>query len=466
MRSLRLPEGAQIYRVGGSVRDELLGRKPKDADYVAFGIELGDLRYAVQRADARTSKLQLRDRRVVGVRAQRRGLGLVEIVLPRKEVSTGPGHRDFEIIVDPSLPMEDDARRRDFSFNALYRNILTGEVLDPTRTGLYDLQHKLIRTTDPFSFRDDPLRTLRALRFVSTLGYDLTADSFEQMRTHAQFVTGLTDKGVSGTVLEELSKLLMGDEPEKALKLAVETGVLHVLLPEMAPLFGFEQRSRYHDFTADKHTFKAIHAAALVGAPLRVRLALLLHDIGKPATLWEDAAGHKHYYAHPKNGCRSHEAVGAQMAREILTRLNAPKDLRRDVVTLIEHHMLKLDGTIRNSDVGRMRVALGDSLFRDLIMHRACDISGKNRINEEQFLHLQQLEALRDHFEKLEIPISTNDLEIDGFDLKQMGVEGPAIGRVLRMILDEVVCQPKEPMLERYWQLNRAETLARKGSNG
>ena len=139
----------EAYRVGGSVRDEILGRQPKDADYVIRNTDLDTLRDRVAETGGKPSKLQLRDGRQIGVRANVKGLGLVEIALPRTEVSTGPGRHDFEIVVDPALSLREDANRRDFTINALYRDIGTGDVLDPLQTGVDAVKQRVLITTHP-----------------------------------------------------------------------------------------------------------------------------------------------------------------------------------------------------------------------------------------------------------------------------------------------------------------------------
>lgn len=468
MASLGLRE---VYRVGGAVRDELLNRRCKDADYVVRGVTLSAVAFALELPDihVKVTPLKLRNGRQVGWRAAGKGLGLIEIALPRTEISTGPGRRDFEIVVDPSLPLTEDAKRRDFTFNALYKRIPDGEIVDPTNTGLYDLQHRLVRTTHPDSFRDDPLRILRALRFVSTLGYDLSAATEAQMREHADAVTGLTDKGVSGTALDELCKILMGADVAKAMRLAAETGVLQVLLPELAPMIGFEQRSRYHDMTTDQHTFKALEVAAHVDAPLRVRMALLFHDSGKPEAAWCDEDGRYHYYKpaddHPAVGgrpelFRDHEDIGADLWLKAAARLNAPRDLRRDVETLIRHHMVAVTGRLKATKVRRGRVKYGDALLRDLFMHRMCDVAAKNaKVNHAHLARVADMERLRAEAEAAGVPKSPKDLEINGNDLKELGARGETIGRVLRSVLDEAVCDPDGAKLTREWQLQRAKAL-------
>ena len=474
--------GLEAYRVGGSVRDEILDRKVKDCDYVIRGASLSEIYRRLRAKDGVVDKyavtsLKLRDGRQAGWRVSGRGLGLVEIVLPRTEVSTGPGHRDFEIVLDPALSLNEDAIRRDFTFNALYYGPLCGDdaadVWDPL-DGREDLMRRRVQVTHPDSFRDDPLRILRALRFVSTLDYELGRETQALMVAHADAVTGLTAAGVSGTVLDEFSKLLMGQCPAKALRLARDTGVLAVALPELAPMLGYEQNSRYHDMTTDEHTFKALETAAHVDAPLRVRWALLFHDSGKPATAWIGKDGRSHFYEPsdkvwqaacdanarvPVEKPVDHEVEGARIWRCAASRLNAGKSLRDEVGILIRNHMVGCN-KVNPVKVRRERVRLGDSLLRDLYLMRMCDLSGKGKANAKHLDVVVQLERERVKAEAAGVPSTVGDLLIDGNDLKAAGVEGRAIGDALRAVLDEVVCQPDGVRLEREWQLTRAGRLA------
>jgi tRNA nucleotidyltransferase (CCA-adding enzyme) len=315
-----------------------------------------------------------------------KGYGLIEIMLPRTEVSTGPSHRDFKIVLDPNLTLEQDAQRRDFTWNALYKrvrwqdgpsstvvkaqpdgtNFVLRDITDPTGRGLYDLQHKLIQTTHQDSFRDDPLRILRALRFVSTLGYDLSLRSCSEMHMHAEAAHGLSSvykdraptitlkckccggkphtktEAASGTVLDEMSKLLMGDNVAKALRIMRDTGVLAVVFPELAPMLGHQPESKYHDLPTCEHTFVALDAAAKANAPLVVRWALLVHDAGKPESEWIGPDGRKHFYASADSGTEDHEVISERLWRQICKRLNVPKALREGVALIVRNHMVKL----------------------------------------------------------------------------------------------------------------------------
>lgn len=460
--------GVEAYRVGGSVRDELLGRTPKDADYMVRGVSLFDLEALLHdthgslTTNLKLSPLRLRQGGQFGWRAAARGLGCIEIALPRTDLPTGPG-REMQVTVDPELGLADDARRRDFTFNALYKPLMDGYaddfVADPCGRGLYDLSHRLIETTYPESFRDDPLRTLRALRFVSR-GFDLTETTTRQMTRYASEVGGLTARGhTSGTVLDELSKILMGDRPDLALRIARDTGVLAVAIPELAPMLRFEQGSRYHDLTTDEHTFVALATAAHVGAPLRVRMALLFHDVGKPESQWFDARNLAHYYA--KDGTEDHEVVGARIWRTFAKRVNASRELRDDVAKLIREHMVSVEGSKSKAPkVRRDRVRFGDDMLRDLYLHRMCDLSAKGgtMVNLDHIKHIGTLEAERQAAQDAGVPAGRKDLQITGKDIK---ADSRDIGRVLSAVLDEVVVDPSPHKLTREWQLTAAERLAR-----
>src|SRR5207253_8034785 len=204
---------------------------------------------------------------------------------PRKAVSPGPGRRDFEIVADPSLSVEDDMRRRDFTVNAIARRLDTGDLVDPLR-GQADLEARRLRTVSPQSFREDPLRLVRALRFVSQLGFEPDAELLAQMREEAPAVRLVSGERIGGGLaadgMGELSKLLLGAEPARALRLARDTNVLVELLPEFGAAIGFDQESRYHDLAVDEHTFAVVQAAADSGFSLAVRLAALFHDLGQP----------------------------------------------------------------------------------------------------------------------------------------------------------------------------------------
>lgn len=460
------------WLVGGAIRSSKLGLRAKDADYVIRGAKREDIRRRVRRTGADTTDLKLRDGRIVGVRAAKKGLGLIEICMPRTERKVAPKFSEagntrhaFEIVVDPSVTLEQDAVRRDFTVNALYRHVGTREVVDPTGRGLADLEGRVLRTTHESSFRDDPLRTLRALRFLAVLpDFSLSDDTLHQMMLHSDAVTGLTGKGVSGTALEELEKMLMGENVAKALRVGRDTGVIQTLLPELHPMMGFGQDSKYHTLTVDEHTFTALDWAARANLSLRVRLALLFHDSGKPESSWRGDDGYLHFYEHKDHpGSEDHAIVGARKARAALKRLNAPNDLRRDVPLLIERHMVPLSGKVKPAKVRKWRCELGDELLTDLFKHRLADCAGKDMLDYDDVQALARMEQIHNDAIKRNIPKSPKDLKdrglISGHDLLEMGVKGgPDMASILNQLLHEVVAQPDRA--DREWLLGRAKRLA------
>jgi tRNA nucleotidyltransferase (CCA-adding enzyme) len=372
----------------------------------------------------------------------------IEFAPPRKEVSTGPGRHDFEIVADASLSVEDDMRRRDFTVNAMARRLATGELVDPLH-GKKDLERHVLRTVSPTSFAEDPLRLVRALRFVSQLDFDPDDSTLRQMHDEAASVKLVSGERIGGGLaadgLGELSKLLLGTHPAKALRLARDTGVLVELLPEFERAIGFDQESRYHSLTVDEHTFAVVQAAADEGYALPVRLAAVFHDLGKPHVAWRGTDGRLHYYAKHGFADRSHEQVGCELAREALLRLRYPNALRDRVVRIVRYHMFQ----VGKGDALRARRFLakhGDELAFQLVDHKDADYRGKPG-PDGLGPPVEDLEKLARFRKRLATerrqPHRLSDLAIDGTDLIELGLRpGPELGRVLRDLLHDVVEDP------------------------
>jgi tRNA nucleotidyltransferase (CCA-adding enzyme) len=445
--------GLDAYLVGGAVRDELLGHDSKDADFLVPGIDTEGLRAALAQ-HGRVEDLVVADR-LVGIRLHPRDGRIrrltpagIEFAPPRKEVSTGPGRHDFEIVADPELSIEDDMRRRDFTVNAMARRLETGDLVDPLG-GRADLEARRLRTVSPQSFREDPLRLVRALRFVSQLGFEPDEELLAQMREDAPAVKLVSGERIGGGLaadgMGELSKLLLGKDPAHALRLARDTGVLVELLPEFGPAIGFDQESRYHDLTVDEHTFAVVQAAADANFSLAVRLAALFHDLGKPLVAWRGSDGRLHYYAKHGFAERGHDQVGADLAAGALLRLRYPNKLRQRVVRIVRRHMFQP----RKGDSLRARRFLrrnGDELAFELIDHKQADLLGKRGSGGEPppLDEIQRLERFREVVrQELSSPHRLGDLAVDGNDLIELGVKpGPRLGRLLHELLDEVVDEP------------------------
>jgi len=426
VRSLDL----DAYLVGGAVRDELLGLDSKDADFLVPGVDTEGLRAALEQ-HGRVEELVVAGR-LVGVRLHPSDRGVralapagIEFAPPRKEVSTGPGRHDFEIVADASLSVEDDMRRRDFTVNAMARRLADGGIVDPL-DGRADLERRVLRAVSDTSFAEDPLRLVRALRFVSQLGFELDERTRAQMVEEAPAVRLVSGERIGGGLgadgMGELSKLLLGSRPREALRLARDTGVLVQLVPEFGPA----------DHLAE-HIFAVVQEAADAGDDLAVRLAALFHDLGKPAD--DDPLGHAQ--------------IGARIARETLGRLRYPTRLAHRVVAIVREHPFRAEDLPKTPrDVRRFLYAYGDDLAFDLVAHRRADLRAKDR-------DASGVEELRVALEReLASPHRLRDLAIDGSDLIALGFEpGPALGRALQELLAAVVDDPalntRDELLER-----------------
>jgi tRNA nucleotidyltransferase (CCA-adding enzyme) len=460
--------GLDAYVVGGAVRDELLGKEPRELDFVVPGVGHAELRAALER-HGKVEDLVVADQRV-GVRLLPRDRAVralqpqgIEFTPPRVERSTGPGRHDFAIVADAEISLEQDMERRDFTINAIARRLATGELLDPLG-GREDLERGILRTTSPTSFRDDPLRIVRGLRFVSQLGAEPDEDTVRQMREWAPQLDHVSGERIGGGLaadgMGELSKLLLGTHPAKALRLARDTGVLEHLLPELAPSLGFDQRSRYHDLPLDEHTFRVVQAAADAGAPLSVRLAALLHDAGKPESAWAGCDGRLHFYANPALGKRAHEEIGAELASQALSRLRYPSRLRQRVRTIVREHMFAVPPANAPAKARRFLHRYGDVLSFELVAHKRADLLGKRRDEDEQTTaELVAVDRFRQRLEReLKRPHRLDQLAVDGGDLIAAGWrEGPELGAALRHLLACVIGDPA--LNTREWLLAEAERL-------
>ena len=458
--------GIDAYLVGGAVRDQLLGIPVKDLDFVVPGVGHAELRAALE-PHGKVEDLVVADQRV-GVRLLPRDKaaralqpGGIEFAPPRVERSTGPGRHDFEIVADGGISLEQDMERRDFTINAIARRLETGEVVDPLG-GRADLDRRILRTTSPTSFRDDPLRIVRGLRFVSQLDVDPDEDTLRQMRDWAPRIEQVSGERIGGGLaadgMGELSKLLLGAQPAKALRLARDAGVLAHLLPELEPAIGFDQESRYHDLPLDEHTFQVVQAAADAGAPLQVRLAALLHDLGKPKSAWRSSDGRLHFYAKPKLGKRSHEEIGAEITSHLLSRLRYPAKLQQRVRRIVLEHMF---GVTSPDDAAKARKFLhrhGDELAFDLVAHKRADLQGKREsLDDTAREELDRLDRFRATLvRELDRPHRLDQLAVDGNDLIELGCQpGPGLGAALDHLLACVIGDPS--LNEREWLLAEAE---------
>jgi len=441
IRSLEI----DAYVVGGAVRDELLGRSQRDEDFVVPRVDQAGLRARLE-PHGRVEDMDVHGQ-LVGVRFYPNDRGIrelapagIELTPPRAERSTGPGHRDFAIVSDPSISLDEDMARRDFTINAMARRLADGSLLDPF-DGQRDLELRTIRTVTPTSFVEDPLRLVRALRFVSQLGFDLEPETQAQMHVNASGLAHVSMERIGGGIkadgMGELSKLLLGRAPRKALLLARDTGVLTEVIPEFLPAIGYSLQTTRQPLALEEHSFAVVQNAADAGARLVVRLASLLHDLGKVEV---DARR------------ESHALIGARIARGVLARLRYPTDVQQAVARIVAGHAFGLDGPIDDLHARRFLAEHGDELAVDLIAHKHADLDAKP-VPAGEHEALAELARLVEQ-ERLQ-PHRIADLAVTGDDLLAIGFgEGPPVGRALALLLDAVVTDPT--LNHRDWLLARA----------
>jgi poly(A) polymerase len=323
--------GGTVYVVGGAVRDALLQKEPKDIDLMVTGVPSEQVNYVLENLPGR---VDLTGKNFGVYRYNTKGHE-VEIALPRTERSTGDRRVDFEVNVDHSLPVEDDLLRRDFTVNSMAVDLDSGRLVDPYG-GARDIEQRALRTTHPASFREDPTRLIRALVMNGRYGFTPDEATRQQMRENAVRLP-LESADAKQPIIE---KLMKSNRPAQGIRLAQETGLLPHMFPEVASHWDFDQNNPHHNYSLGEHLTNVLEGVSEQSDDPDLRMAALLHDIGKPASAWTNPdTGFNHYYRGPEGQGADHEAVGAEMAENRLHALRWPKARSKRIVHLIQHHM-------------------------------------------------------------------------------------------------------------------------------
>lgn len=423
-----MPHG-NVYVVGGAVRDMALGQTPKDVDLMAGGIHPEKLENILGSLPGRVDFTG----KAFGVYRYRTPEGHdVEVALPRGETSTGEGHKDFEVKTDYRLPVEADMDRRDFTGNAMAYDLKQQRLIDP-HGGWDDLQNRRLRVVNQHAFRDDPLRILRGLASVSRHGLVPDEHTRNEMRLNAPNLKHLPNERVQA----ELDKLMGGNNPAGALRLAHEAGVLEHVLPEVAAQHGFDQRNRHHDRELFDHTMEVVEHMGKLTDDKDLRYTALLHDIGKPKSQWINPEGFAHYYRGPNGEGDNHEELGANMSEEAMRRLKFPKARIDRVKHLVHHHMFP--EFITETGARKFMNRVGPEHADDLMHMRAADLVGKSRGQQGVENMRNLMEGVRAKGEAT----TQGNLTISGDDLISMGMPpGPQMGTLLRYLTDLVIENP------------------------
>ena len=427
----RLAPYGNVYVVGGAVRDVILDKFSKDVDLLVQGIDqdnLADLLESLPGCVNYTGKS-------FGVFRYRDAHGnSVEVALPRTERSTGGGHRDFKVLTDPYLDIQQDLARRDFTGNAIAVNLTTGELIDPY-DGTADLKTGRLHTVSSTSFPEDAVRMLRGLASISRHGLDPSQHVYDQMVRHAHLIANEPEERIQA----ELDKIISGDHPADAMRIAMKTGLIDHILPEVAATRNFDQQNKHHSKMLDEHLFSVLESVCEKTKDPDVRMAALLHDVGKPASQWFDSDGNAHYYKSEAEG-QQHAEVGADMARDLLIRLRYPSERIDRITHLVRNHMF----TPFQSESGARRFInrVGDEYADDLLTIRWADNGGKFKGNPDDIsVDLQQ--QFVDRVRQAKQPTAKDQLAINGHDLIAVGIKsGPEMGRLFDYLVDQVLKHP------------------------
>jgi len=406
--------GYEAFLVGGSVRDLLLKRETHDWDFAT---------------SANPEKIQeiFGDKSFYNNSFGTVGVNLVEgetiqITPYRKESKYSDQRHPDEVVWARTL--DEDLSRRDFTINAI---ALNSELVDPFN-GQEDLKKKIIKCVGVPNdrFNEDGLRLLRAVRIATQLGFTIDGETFEAIKKNADLI-----KKISGErIRDELIKILSTDYPADGIRLLVNAGLLQIIFPELMAGTGMRQPG-HHIYDVFTHSVKALEACE--NKSWVVRLAALLHDVGKPAT-YKERDGKPTFY--------NHETVGAAIVRDIANRLHFSKDDREKIYMLVRWHMFSVSEFITDAAVRRFIRRVGRENTTDMLDVRTADRigSGSKPTSWRHDDFRKRIVKVQEH-----IP-SVTDLKVDGRDvMKVLGIPpGPKIGQILNKLFEEITEDPKK----------------------
>jgi len=419
--------GGEVFLVGGALRDELrvfcgqyLEGNHKDFDYVVTKIELEKLHQLAEKY----GKVDTIGRIFGIVRLIVKGV-TIDLALPRKENSTGPKHKDFEILSDPNIPIEDDLIRRDFTINAIARKVGSKVLIDPLG-GLTDIKERRIRAVSSISFEEDPLRLLRACQFAARFDYMIEDGTLAQMIKSSLAIKHIPKPRVK----EELDKLLLkAKKPSIGFVLMHKASLLEHILPDLAFCVNVGQRTERHKYDVFVHQLIAMD---YVGPNLLLRWSALLHDIGKPVVK-KLKDGKDTFYGH--------EIIGAQLAYNLLKNLTYSIDFANQVKLLVANHMFSYPTT--DHGLRRFLKRIGVTNFENLFTLRMADRVGTDSPPLSKglmYFHKRTQAEIHKH-----PPLEIKDLAVSGKDImNEFNIpEGKQIGIVLEHLFKKTLHTPE-----------------------
>jgi tRNA nucleotidyltransferase (CCA-adding enzyme) len=440
--------GFEAYLVGGCVRDLILGRKPKDWDVTTNAtpekiVALFEKTYYEN--DFGTVGVVNEIVPLTKEGKEDTTVKIIEVTPYRLESAYSDNRRPDAVLFSQNL--DDDLKRRDFTINAIAYNPSTGEIVD-LYGGREDIEKNLIRAVGNADerFKEDALRTLRAVRIATELGFTIEEHTEKAVAEDSHLLKKIS----SERIRDEFSRIIMSAKPMNGLKMAQKFDILQYISHELVASIGIEQ-NKAHSFDVWEHSLRSLQHAADKEWALEIRLAALFHDIGKPATRRFDEKQREWTFY-------GHEVVGAKMTKHILSHLKFSREIIETVTKLVRWHMFFSDTeSITLSAVRRMIANVGKERIWDLMNLRMCDRIGTGRPKEDPY-RLRKYRSMIE--EAMHDPISVAMLKIDGNILIQkIGITaGPRIGYILHALLEEVLEDPSLNTIE--YLENKASQMA------
>lgn len=422
-------ENYEIFVVGGSVRDSILGIKVNDWDLTTIAepdmvLEIAK-KYnikAIPTGIAHGTITYLIENRAYEITTYRLE---TEYINHRKPIG-----------IKFSKSLKEDLKRRDFTINALAYHPEKG--LFDYFGGLQDIKFKKLKTVGDANERleEDSLRILRAIRFSSKLNFEMDINLINAIESKRNLIHYLSIERIQ----QEFSKIMISDNVVLGLKLLYKFRIMDIILPELLIMVGFNQNNPNHNLNLLDHTFKVIENTP---SNLKLRLVALFHDIGKPQTYSEDDDKVGHFY--------KHEKVSSEMTYKIMKRLNYSNNLIKNVCNLISLHMNVYNGDYTDKAIKKLVNNLENNSIEEFVIIQKADILGTVNVNE-----IYRLDELLDRYEIMKNkkePFNMSDININGNDLIKIGImKGPKIGKILNeifeLVLDEKINNDKMQLID------------------
>lgn len=445
-----IARGGEVYLVGGNVRDHLLGIPSKDHDLLVRGLDYAQLAQVLKPFGQ--VNLVGKSFGILKFRTREEPDFEYDLSLPRVEKSTGEGHRDFAVDFSPTIPLEQDLARRDFTINAMALEVQTGRMIDPFG-GQSDLKKKLIKQVFLNTFKEDPLRLLRAVQFAARLEFSIEEETKAAMRENASLIKTVSRE----RIIEEIRKLFLARKPSTGFHLMRETGLLIHVFPFVEKMIGIKQPKKKNEDVYD-HTMKVLDASRSASemqnpGELHIMFAALLHDAGKPRT----------HRIHKETGqvtFYGHQIVSTRIARQWLAEYKAQMlgiDIDR-VLNLVDNHMFETKSFYTDRAIRRFVSKVGEDVIFDLIDLRIADKKGgRAPDNMKGILNLRT--RIQEEVNKAP-PFTPKDLALTGHDLITMGFKpGPIFGEIQRYLMEVVLDEPELNVKEKLEELVRGKYL-------